>query len=76
MTGTEIVTFEAGDKISFENNDPSCTSGFATGELTFDDVSISAPFIASVVGTMGMICEKNPPNTCESIDFSGANGGC
>ena len=33
------MTSEQGDKITFENNDPSSMSGFATGEETYDDVT-------------------------------------
>ena len=83
VIGTEIVTFTQGDKISFENTEPGCDDpggpggdGLAAGELTFDEVTITPPFIAQVVGTMGMICEKNPPNACQTVDFSPANGGC
>ena len=64
VLGTMIVTFTAGDKMSFENSDASCPSGLTAGELDFDDVTISPPFIASVVGNLGMICEADPPNTC------------
>ena len=58
------MNFEAGDVISFENTDNNCDSGFIAAELHFADVTISPPFIASVMGSTGEICEKSNSANC------------